>query len=171
VFEFLQRQTEIKVLQSDAWAEVREHTAAPPAVVWDHIIDPRKRMQWLDAYGMDVRGATDGRVAPGTEFHCAHGDNELVIFTILDMRPYEYITVIMQFTEDSIVKYTTYLIPSGSGTRILLCAEPPKSLGGEELPEQSGTEYSKAYTELMEGAFAVMTRLADGIVESHAPIG
>jgi uncharacterized protein YndB with AHSA1/START domain len=168
VFEFLQRQTEVKVLHSDAWAEVREHTAAPPAVVWDHIIDPRKRMQWLDAHGMDVHGAADGRVAPGTEFHCAHGDNELVIFTILDMRPYEYITVIMQFTEESVVKYTTYLIPSGSGTRILLCAEAPRTLAGGEFPEQSGTEYSEAYSGLMEGAFAVMTQLTDGIVESHA---
>jgi uncharacterized protein YndB with AHSA1/START domain len=170
VFDFQQRQTEIKVLQSNAWAEVREQSTAPPAVIWDHIIDPTKRMKWLNAYGMDVVEATDGRVAPGTEFHCAHGDNELVIFTILDMRPYEYITVIMQFTEDSIVKYTTYLIPSGRGTRILHCAEAPTTLGGEPYPELSGAEYLGAYTDMIEGSFGALTHLADEVADSHAPV-
>jgi uncharacterized protein YndB with AHSA1/START domain len=171
VFEFQQRQTEVKVLQSDSWAEVREQSTAPPAVVWDHIIDPLKRMQWLDAYGMDVQGASDGRIAAGTEFHCAHGDNELVVFTILDMRPYEYITVLMQFTEESIVKYTTYLIPSGSGTRLLVCAEAPTTPAGEALPEQSGSEYQDAFTEMFEGAFGLLVQLADAVVESHTPVG
>ena len=170
VFEFLQRQTEIKVLQSDAWAEVRAQTTAPPAVVWDHIIDPSKRMQWLNAYGMDVQGSSGGRVAAGTEFHCAHGDNELVVFTILDMRPYEYITVLMQFTEESIVKYTTYLIPSGSGTRILLCAEAPRTLAGDVFPEQSGSDSLGAFTDMFEGAFTAMTQLADEVVDSHASV-
>jgi len=171
VFEFQQRQTEIKVLQSSAWAEVREHSAAPPAVLWDHIIDPRKRMQWLDAHGMDVQGPGDGRITPGTEFHCAPGDNELAIFTILDMRPYEYITVIVSFTEESVVKYTTYLIPSGSGTRVLQCAEAPMTTAGAPLPELSGPDTKKAYTDMTEGAFSTMMRLADAIVESSPTIG
>jgi uncharacterized protein YndB with AHSA1/START domain len=115
-YEFQQRQTEVKVLQSEAWATVREQTTAPPAVVWDHIIDPLKRMGWLNAYGMDLQGSDDGRIGPGTEFHCAHGDDELVVFTILDLRPYEYITVMMQFQADSVVTYTYHLMPSGSGT-------------------------------------------------------
>jgi uncharacterized protein YndB with AHSA1/START domain len=171
VFEFQQRQTEIKVLQSNAWAEVRFQSTAPPAVVWDHIIDPRKRMKWLNAYGMDVLDPTDGRVAPGTEFHCAHGDNELVIFTILDMRPYEYITVIMQFTEESIVRYTSYLIPSGSGTRILHCAETPTTIAGDPAPEFSGSEYRDGYIEMIDGAFGVLTQLANDVAQTHASSG
>jgi hypothetical protein len=69
------------------------------------------------------RAAGDGRITPGKKFHRAHGDNELAIFTILDMRPYEYITVIVDFIEGSVVKYTTYLIPSGSGTKVLPCSD------------------------------------------------
>jgi uncharacterized protein YndB with AHSA1/START domain len=171
VFEFLQRQTEIKVMQSDAWAEFRVQTTAPPAVVWDHIIDPLKRMKWLNAYGMDVLEAADGRVAAGTEFHCAHGDNELVVFTILDMRPYEYVTVLMQFTEESIVKYTSYLIPSGRGTRVLHCAEAPTTLAGDAFPEFSGPEYQTAYLEMVEGAFGMLTKLADDVAAAHAIVG
>lgn len=171
VFEFQQRQTEVKVLKSNAWAEVKEHSTAPPAVVWDHIIDPLKRMHWLDAHGMDIQGEGDGRITPGTEFHCAHGDNELAIFTILDMRPYEYITVIVDFTEESVVKYTTYLIPSGSGTRILLCAEAPMTPAGDPLPELSGPDTEKAYTDMMEAAFGAMMQLANAVVENNTPVG
>lgn len=171
VFEFQRRQTEIKVLQSNAWTEVKEHSTAPPAVVWDHIIDPRKRMLWLDAYGMDVQGEGDGRIAAGTEFHCAHGDDELAVFTILDMRPYEYITVIVDFIEDSVVKYTTYLIPSGSGTRVLLCAEAPMTPAGDPLPELSGLESKQGYTDMTEAAFAAMMRLTNAVTEDNAPVG
>ena len=162
-YEFQQRQTEVKVLQSDAWATVRGQSVAPPAVVWDHIIDPRKRMQWLNAYGMDMHGSDDGRVAPGTEFHCAHGDNEMVVFTILDMRPYEYITVMMQFMPDSVVTYTTHLMPNGTGTRLILCAAPPTTPLGEPLPEQEGPEHLSGYTEMMQGAFDTMLLLADEV--------
>ena len=163
VFEFQQRQTEVKVLQSEAWATIRGQSVAPPAVVWDHIIDPRKRMGWLNAYGMDVLGSDDGRIAPGTEFHCAHGDNELIVFTILDMRPYEYITVVVQFMPDSVVKYTSYLMPSGSGTRIVHCAAAPTSPSGDPIPDQSGPEYHSGYTDMTQGAFDVLTQLADEV--------
>lgn len=168
VFEFQQRQTEVKVLQSTAWADLRTQSTAPPAVIWDHIIDPNKRMKWLNAYGMDVKDAPDGRVVPGTEFHCAHGDNELVIFTILDMRPYEYITAIMQFTEESVVKYTTYMIPSGTGTRILLCAEAPMTPSGEALPELSGEDYQSGFVDMFTAAFGAMTDLSDQVAASFA---
>jgi Protein of unknown function (DUF2652) len=171
VFEFQQRQTEVKVLQSEAWATIRGQSVAPPAVVWDHIIDPRKRMGWLNAYGMDMKGSEDGRVAPGTEFHCAHGDNELIIFTILDMRPYEYITVLVQFMPDSVVKYTTYLMPSGSGTRLIHCASPPTTPSGDVIPEQSGAEYVTGYSEMTEGALDVLMQLADGVANSYEPVG
>ncbi len=166
-WEFRQRQTEIKVLQSDEWATIRGQSVAPPGVVWDHIIDPRKRMGWLNAYGMDVKGSSDGRVAPGTEFHCAHGDNEMIIFTILDMRPFEYITVMMQFMSDSVVKYTIYLMPSGSGTRLVLCAAPPSSPSGEPIPEQSGEDYLVAYVEMHQGAIDILMELTDGVANLH----
>jgi len=168
VFEFQQRQTEVKVLQSEAWAEVRTQSTAPPAVIWDHIIDPVKRMTWLSAYGMDVKDATEGRVAPGTQFHCAHGDNELAIFTILDMRPYEYITALMDFAEGSVVKYTTYLIPSGSGTRILFCSEAPTAPSGEKLPDLSGEAYQKGLADSFIFAFEILTNLTDAVATAYA---
>ena len=168
VFEFQQRQTEIKVLQSDAWAEVRTQSVAPPAVIWDHIIDPTKRMKWLSAYGMDVKDETDGRVAPGTEFHCAHGDNELAIFTILDMRPYEYVTALMEFVEGSVVKYTSYLIPSGSGTRILFCCEAPTTPAGNRLLDLAGEAYQEGLVEAFALAFGLLTEMTDKVAAAYA---
>jgi uncharacterized protein YndB with AHSA1/START domain len=166
IYEFQQRQTEIKVLQGDAWATVTGQTTAPPAVVWDHIIDPNKRMKWLDAYGMDHKKALDGRVAPGSEFHCAHGDDELVQFTILDMRPYEYITAMFDFAEGSMVTYTWHLMPSGRGTRFMLCARPPATPSGEPIPEMMTEQAAQGFVDFMEPALGVMTDLADTVAEA-----
>jgi hypothetical protein len=79
------------------------------------------------------------------------------------MRPYEYITVMMQFMPDSVVTYTTYLMPNGTGTRLILCAAPPTAPSGEALPEQEGPEHLSGYTEMMQGAFGAMLLLADGV--------
>jgi hypothetical protein len=77
----------------------------------------------------------------------------------------------MQFTEESIVKYTSYLIPSGSGTRILHCAEAPTTIAGEPAPELSGSEYRDGYTEMIEGAFGALTQLANEVAQAHASTG
>ncbi len=76
-----------------------------------------------------------------------------------------------EFTEESIVRYTSYLIPSGSGTRILHCAEAPTTIAGDPAPELSGSQYRDGYTELIEGAFGALTQLANDIAHAHASTG
>jgi len=164
VWEFRKRQKEVKVTEDDAWVTIRGQSTAPPAVIWDHVIDPRKRMLWLNAYGMEVHGADEGRVAAGTEFHCAHGDDELTVFTILDLRPYDYITVMMQFMPGSLITYTSYLMPSGTGTRLYFCADVPRSAGGEAIEELAQPEVEAMYREATEAGLAALTTLADEAV-------
>lgn len=170
VYEFQQRQTEVKVLQTDAWATIRAQSIAPPAVVWDHIIDPRKRMNWLGAFGMEVKQTDGGRISAGTEFHCAHGDDELAVFTILDMRPYEYITVIVEIFPDTVTKYTNYLIPSGSGTRLMVCASAPTAPSGDPALEQSGPEFITEYMTTMQPAFDALMQLSDEVANSYTTV-
>ena len=81
VWEFARGQNEDKVLQREAWVSLSAHSAAPPAIVWDHLVDPVKRGQWMDATTSMV-GEEAGRVVPGTEYHCAHGPDHLT--TVLD---------------------------------------------------------------------------------------
>jgi uncharacterized protein YndB with AHSA1/START domain len=164
VYAMLQLQTEDKVPQAGAWSTSKGQTLAPPALVWDYIMDPRKRVEFIPAAAkMNLEELAAGRIAPGTEFHCAHGDGAVTLFKIKDMRPHSYITMTVEFAEGSLVKYTYYLIPSGSGTRIFQHAEAP-SIDGVPVPELAGDDYRNAWFEMMQENINILTQLADETV-------
>ncbi len=167
VWASMQLQTELKVAPADAWDTVRGQSIAPPAVIWDHVIDPQKRIAWLGAaVGMELKETEQGRVAAGTEFHCAHGDGAITRFTVLDMHAYDYLTVMVEFAEGSLVKYTYYLMPSGGGTRVFLHAAAPMTHDGEAVPELASDEYRQAWHDMMQENVNVMTRLTDEVAQA-----
>lgn len=137
VWAFVRQQNENKVLQRDAWLSLSAHSQAPPAIVWDHLVDPVKRTAWLQANKNSIVGDARGRIGPGAEYHCAHGDdNEVLVFTVLDMRPVDYITIMIPIGDGVGMRYTDYVVPSGTGTRIVTCAAPAFSIeSGEDLPD------------------------------------
>jgi len=161
VYEMLQLQTEIRISPGDAWDRLVVSTKAPPSVVWDHIISPTKRVQWIAAAeGMELENVTEGRVAPGTEFHCAHGDS-VTKFTILDMRPHSYITAMVEFVEGSVVRYTYYLQPSGSGTRVELAAASPSAPDGTPVSHLAAEDFRVAWHEMMASNFQLLVAMTD----------
>jgi uncharacterized protein YndB with AHSA1/START domain len=137
VWAFVQQQNENKVVQRDAWLSLTVHSKAPPAIVWDQLVDPLKRTRWLGANDNVVTGDIGGRIGPGAEYHCAHGENnDVLVFSVLDMRPVDYITMTLPLGDDIAMVYTDYVIPSGSGTRIVSYAAPLMSTTtGETLPD------------------------------------
>lgn len=162
VYTFLQKQKEIKVAPTDAWDTVRGMATAPPAIIWDHIIDPRKRVQWITiSEGMEVSETVDGRVAPGSEFHCAHGDGTTSLFTVLDMRPYDYATMMVTFVEDSFVTYSYYLMPSGAGTRIFVHAAAPTDVGGDLVSRLSEPAYRDGWHEMVQGNIDALVKMTE----------
>jgi hypothetical protein len=125
VWAFVRRQNEDKVTQGEAWLSATAHSKAPPAIVWDHLINPVKRNAWLGANENSVVGQSQGRIGPGAEYHCAHGeDNDVAIFTVLDMRPVDYLTILLPLGDGMALRYTDYVLPSGTGTRIVSYAAP-----------------------------------------------
>ena len=125
-----------KVSAEEAWLTMSARSGAPPAVVWDHLVDPFKRVRWIDVVDSSVTGTIDGRVAPGAEYHCAHGEGEIQVFTVLDMRTAEYMTLLMALGDGMAMRYTDYLVADGDGTRIVCHAAPPFSTDtGEPLPD------------------------------------
>lgn len=161
VWEFAQLQTEVKVVRSEKWVEVNLHSTAPPAVIWDHLIDPRKRVGWLSvADAVHVTHTQSGRVGTGTEFHCAHGDGAVSLFTVIDMRPHSYVTFMVEFFDDSFLTYTYYLIPSGTGTRLNLLTRAPAMADGtprDDLAEQYSGGWEAGVTENLQN----LVRMAD----------
>ena len=119
VWRFVRSQNEDRVVQRDAWRTADTYSKAPAMVVWDHLLDPVKRNRWMHGGTHTVRNDRDGRVVPGMEYHCVHGENELVVFTVLDMRPLEYLTLTFPVGDGFFVRYTEYLTASGNGTHLV----------------------------------------------------
>lgn len=137
VWQFVRSQNEDRVVQRDAWRTVDAYSKAPPVVVWDHMVDPAKRNRWMHADTHTVFNDRGGRVAPGMEYHCVHGDNELLVFTVLDNRPVEYLTLRFPVDERFFLRYTEYLTASGNGTHVVThFAVPVDPQTGEHAPPE-----------------------------------
>lgn len=172
VWAFMRQQNENKVLQREAWLSQTAHSQAAPAIVWDQLIDPVKRTLWMDANGNEVVGDGRGRIGPGAEYHCAHGDdNEVAIFTVLDMKAVDYVTFVLPLGDGMAMRYTDYVIPSGAGTRIVSYSAPLfLSETGENLPDEVlaemagplGDNYQRSLERLAEMADEAAASLALG---------
>lgn len=160
VWAFVRQQNEDKVLQKDAWRVFSAYSQAPPLVVWDHVIDARKRNQWLQAHENRVFGEADGRIAPGAEFHCAHGQDELAVFVVLDMRALDYITFLLPMG-DMAMRWTEYLVPSGSGTRVVCVVAPIHWVETGEAVDDQTLEAMEAGVVGYEDGLSRMVLMAD----------
>ena len=67
---------------------------APPVVVWEWLNDPRRRNQVDPSVTWSAVTRAGGRTGSGATNHCAHGKNALACETILDWRPFEYVTTL-----------------------------------------------------------------------------
>ena len=101
----------------ESWFKVEVDIPAKPALVWDYLADPQLRRHWLQADGMTAKGAEKGRLGVGSEYHCAHGDLT-VVQTIVDWKPFDYMTLDVAFAKDQRFRLTTRLTPTDSVTRV-----------------------------------------------------
>ncbi len=169
VWAFVRQQNENKVIQRDAWLSMGDHSLASPAIVWDHLIDPIKRTAWLAANDNQIVEDGRGRIGPGAEYHCAHGeDNEVAIFSVLDMKAVDYVTFLVPMGNDMAMRWTDYVIPSGSGTRLVTYIAPLFSTEtGDPLPDDVldtmvgpvGDDYIESLRRLAEMADRAMENL------------
>jgi len=138
VWAFMRQQNQNKVVQREAWITTSAYSQAPPAIVWDHLVDPIKRTRWLGANENSIIEDGRGRIGPGAEYHCAHGeDNDILIFTVLDMKAVDYITIVIPVGDGLALRYTDYVIPSGAGTRIVSYSAPLfVTETGESAPDE-----------------------------------
>ena len=129
-----------------------------------------KRNHWLNAHENTVTGFLEGRIGPGSEYHCSHGDNELSTFTVLDMRPLNYMTLLLLVTDEVAVRYTDYVIPSGTGSRIVTYMDTPfRAESGDPLPPESAEEHRLFLTEAYTGQLNTLTEMADRAAQEMAP--
>ena len=101
----------IVVLPEESDWSLTRTISAPPAVVWDWLNDPQKRVLWEDFD--DIRPLVSGkRTGTGSRNHCAHGKN-IVVETIVDWHPFDYFTLGYPFGSRH-----NHLEPVSNGTRL-----------------------------------------------------
>lgn len=171
VWAFVRQQREDKVLQRESIFSFTKYSKAPPVVVWDHLVDPYKRTLWLDANDHQIEGRNEGRIGAGSEYHCAHGEeNDVTIFTVTDIKTLDYVTFLLPLPMEGLaVRYTDYVVPSGTGTRIVThLAQPFHVESGDEASDEIGQQVadylSENYNSQLDKLVSLSEEAAEGLV-------
>ena len=101
---------------------------APPAIAWEYLTSPARRLRWQAGVTDIVEQAASGRRGVGTTNHCVHG-KDAVVEEILDWRPSDYFTLNWQMPIPGSPKVkTTYeLTETDDGTAVAMRMERPRS--------------------------------------------
>jgi hypothetical protein len=105
---------------------VTRELEAPPPVVWEWLNDPGRRREW-EGVVVDEEALPGGRSGVGEVTRCLRA-GEVLLFTILDWRPFDYFTVRSSPPGSDDGATTTYrLEPAGSATKLQVTTRLPGS--------------------------------------------
>ncbi|MCZ6680063.1 MAG: DUF2652 domain-containing protein [Candidatus Poribacteria bacterium] len=114
----------VYVDMEDLWFEIHVDLPVPPALAWDYVNAPENRRRWTQADRITVEGLSGGRIDVGTGLHCAHG-KQSIKETIVDWRPFDYMTMDSVLPLKGGVRITSQLTPIDGGTRLSWYADRP----------------------------------------------
>lgn len=126
------------VTSAEAVYEVEFVTAAAPAIVWDHLTDPQKRLGWQQHVD-EVLTQTEGQRGAGSVNHCIHGD-DVIVEHVADWRPFDYITLRYDVGGLENWAWTYQLEGLDGGTRLIKRLSSP----GDEAWAQVGGAFSES---------------------------
>ena len=66
--------------------------AVPPAVAWEYLTSPSRRVEWMAGVTDVIQDASGNRRGVGGTNHCMHGE-DAILEEVLDWRPYDYFTL------------------------------------------------------------------------------
>ena len=92
----------------------------PPAVLWQYLVEPEKRLQWHgDAVAESNDPNEQGRVGVGAGSHCDHGGSGAALHRYVDWRPFSYFTTELTPTKGSFLGpwavETSEVVPEANG--------------------------------------------------------
>ena len=109
------------VSDTDAADSVASDFAVKPQELWPWLTEPSLRLKWQPGL-TSIEETVDSRRGIGTVNHCAHGD-EVILQQVVDWRPFSSFTTFQELGDSGIwLTVTTDLIPTASGTRVVLKA-------------------------------------------------
>jgi hypothetical protein len=108
----------VVVEPAEAVAIVEREYPLPAPIVWDYHTQPEYRTLIHGSDRQTLANLTAGRAGPGTIYHCAHGNSE-ILQTILDWQPFEYYTFERpSFLPGTSNTFTIRFAPTENGTRV-----------------------------------------------------
>ena len=116
--------TRVFVLPGEERFSVGIALGVPPAVAWEYLTSPEKRLRWqVDHIDQIDEG---GRRCTGTSSVCVDGRTK-IYEEILDWRPFEYFTERVSLGGGASALLTTALEEEGDGTQVITRARPEGS--------------------------------------------
>jgi len=100
---------------------------APPAVAWEYLTTPARRIEWMAGVTDVIQDATGNRRSVGATNHCMHG-KDVILEEVLDWRPFDYFTIrsTAQTPGGPVGIVNTFEIePTSTGSRISLRFQRP----------------------------------------------
>ena len=88
VWEARQGGDEVDIPPNQVLLSVEREFPLPPHLLWDALSQPEYRAPLLGAVGQTIAQKQNGRIVPGTEIHCDHG-NRVTRQRILTWRPFD----------------------------------------------------------------------------------
>ncbi|MDH4068979.1 MAG: DUF2652 domain-containing protein [Ignavibacteria bacterium] len=105
----------VVVEEARAHVEIVKEYPVTPAVLWDWLNDPVRRLQWMITSDWQALTRPGGRLGQGAANHCIKSG---FVETILDWHPFSYFTVRLGRGPISFIA-TSELVPADSGTRLI----------------------------------------------------
>jgi hypothetical protein len=132
-------------------------------MVWDYLNKPECRRRWMAVEGFFITNLNKGRVGVGAVNHCAHGKGEETLLTILDWRPFDYVTVDSGFGFNMHGLMTTYLQPIPGGTRVTWVFDKPEGLNavGKIAAKLMSSQIKQVVGKMFSNASTIIQQMID----------
>ncbi len=116
VWEARRHTTGVDIADGEVLLTAERDFPLPPHLLWDVMSRPQFRAAMFGTISQTTSNRHDGRIAPGTEIHCDHGD-DVMLQRVLTWRPFEMMLTENQTPVPGATCYMRYtLTPSAGGT-------------------------------------------------------
>jgi len=105
--------------ESDGVYTHRANFEAPPAVVWEALVAPNLKQQWMQKMLAVEVDRPAGRIGPGSAYLCAHEAADFR-YSVTDWEPFDYFSTLMKDpANEGLAMHETYaLTPTQTGTEL-----------------------------------------------------
>lgn len=140
----VQQRTRVAVAKEQADIEIELLYPGPPALVWEYLTTPTKRILYQAGATRIDQANPNGRRGPGTITHCVHGDSA-IHEEILDWRPFDYFTERFAPPGLAPAEATAYLSPTETGTRVVWRMRLPRARKARAMWEAVGESMMRSF--------------------------